>query len=79
MKNDGIFCAQSGSPIFMREELDKTQANLAKVFPDQHSYLAPMLVYPGAIWSYTAAGAKILNRENLDLSEFVSLKQKVTA
>jgi spermidine synthase len=79
MKNDGIFCAQSGSPIFMREELDKTQANLAKVFPDQHSYLAPMLVYPGAIWSYTAAGAKILNRENLDLSEFVSLKQKVIA
>jgi spermidine synthase len=63
----------------MSEELEKTQKNLAKVFADQHTYLAPMLVYPGTIWSYTSAGAKILNRENLDLSEFVSLKQKVIA
>jgi spermidine synthase len=79
LTKDGIFCAQSGSPIFMSEELEKTQKNLSKVFADQHTYLAPMLVYPGTIWSYTAAGAKILNRANLDLSEFVSIKQKVLA
>lgn len=78
MKTDGIFCAQSGSPIFMQDELEKTQRNLAKVFPEQHTYYAPMLVYPGTIWSYTAAGAKILNRTNLDLNEFIS-KQKQKA
>jgi spermidine synthase len=71
MKTDGIFCAQSGSPIFMKEELEKTQKNLAKVFKDQQTYFAPMLVYPGTIWSYTAAGNKILDRNNLDLKEFV--------
>lgn len=71
LKSDGIFCAQSGSPIFMKEELLKTQSNLAKVFNDQQTYFAPMLVYPGVIWSYTAAGERILDRSNIDLSEFV--------
>jgi spermidine synthase len=69
MKADGIFCAQSGSPIFMKEELEKTQKNLAKVFQEQQTYFAPMLVYPGTIWSYTAAGNKILDRNNLDGKE----------
>jgi len=71
MKEDGIFCAQSGSPFFQKDELIKTQKNMAKVFPDQHTYYAPMLVYPGVIWSYTAAGKKITNKANLDLGEFV--------
>jgi len=73
MKDHGIFVAQSGSPIFMKEELDKANSNLGKVFKAVHTYLAPMLVYPGTIWSYIAAGKKILNRNNLDLNEFVSL------
>ena len=71
MKEDGVFCAQSGSPIFMKEELEKTQVNLAKVFDDVHSYFAPMLVYPGSLWSYTAAGKKLANKNNIDLKEFV--------
>lgn len=71
LKDDGIFCAQSGSPIFMKEELKKTQENLSKVFDEYHSYYAPMLVYPGTIWSYTAAGSKILNKNNLDLQVFI--------
>lgn len=71
MKPEGVFCAQSGSPIFMKEELDKTQTNLAKVFADVHTYYAPMLVYPGSLWSYTAAGAKLQNKNNIDLKEFI--------
>jgi hypothetical protein len=30
-----------------------------------------MLVYPGVIWSYTAAGEAIINKKNLDLAEFI--------
>lgn len=71
MKEDGIFCAQSGSPFFQSEELEKTQKNMSKVFNENHTYYAPMLTYPGVIWSYTAAGKKILNKSNLDISEFV--------
>ena len=71
LKPNGIFVAQSGSPIFMKEELDTARANLAKVFNEVHSYYSPMLVYPGVIWSYTAAGAKIQNKANLDIGEFI--------
>jgi spermidine synthase len=71
---DGIFIAQSGSKFFMNDELEKARSNLAKVFADVHTYYSPMLVYPGVIWSYTAAGAKLLNKKNLDISEFMESK-----
>jgi len=71
MKAHGIFCAQSGSPFFQKDELEKAQKNLAKVFSEVHTFYAPMLVYPGVIWSYTAAGEAIVNKKNLDLGEFI--------
>jgi spermidine synthase len=71
MKAHGIFCAQSGSPFFQKDELEKAQKNLAKVFSEVHTFYAPMLVYPGVIWSYTAAGEAIVNKKNLDLAEFI--------
>ena len=71
MKAHGIFCAQSGSPFFQKDELEKAQKNLAKVFSEVHTFYAPMLVYPGVIWSYTAAGEAIINKKNLDLGEFI--------
>jgi spermidine synthase len=71
MKAHGIFCAQSGSPFFQKDELEKAQKNLAKVFPEVHTFYAPMLVYPGVICSYTAAGEAIVNKKNLDLGEFI--------
>lgn len=72
MKAHGIFCAQSGSPFFQKEELTKARTNLAKVFTETHTYYAPMLVYPGVIWSYTAAGEKILDKRNIDIAEFIN-------
>lgn len=74
LTSDGVFCAQSGSPIFMQEELMKAQCNLQEVFVDQQIYYAPMLVYPGVLWSYVAAGNKILDRNNIDLKEFICPK-----
>ncbi len=71
MKPHAIFCAQSGSPFFQKEELKTARTNLAKVFKEVHTYYAPMLVYPGVIHSYTAAGARILNKTNIDLGDFV--------
>ena len=73
LKADAIFCAQSGSPFFQRSELKKTRENLAKVFNEVHSYFSPMLVYPGSIWSYTAAANKILSKNNLDIGEFINI------
>ena len=79
LTKEGVFIAQSGSIFLMPEELETAQKNLKKVFADVHTFFAPMMVYPGVIWSYTAAGAKIQNKENLDLKEFIKEKQSVNA
>lgn len=71
MDKDAIFCAQSGSPFFQINELNKARSNLEKVFKEVHTYFAPMIIYPGSIWSYTAAGEKIVNRNNIDIGEMV--------
>lgn len=71
LNEDGVFVAQSGSKFFMNAELEKAQTNLAKVFKEVHTYYSPMLVYPGVIWSYTAAAKEILTKKNLDLAEFL--------
>ncbi len=71
LKSNGVFVAQSGSKFLMEDELETARTNLKKVFDDIYTYYSPMLVYPGVIWSYTAAAAKILNKENLDLCEFI--------
>jgi spermidine synthase len=71
MKPESIYCTQSGSPFFQKDELAKVQRNLSKIFAERHTYYAPMLVYPGCIWSYTAAGHKITNKANIDIGDFV--------
>jgi spermidine synthase len=71
MKDEAVFCAQSGSPFFQKEELECARTNLAKVFSEVQTYYAPMLVYPGTIWSYTAAGRQLECKTSLPLNEFV--------
>lgn len=73
LKEDGIFCAQSGSPFFQQKELEKTQTNINKVFDESHTYYAPVIVYPGTIWSFTAAGKEIRNKESIKLEDFVKV------
>lgn len=73
MKDHGIFVAQSGSPFFQADELNKARTNLGKVFHKVFTYFAPMIVYPGTLWSYTAAGQNILNHSNIDIGEFIPL------
>ncbi len=78
LKEDGIFCAQSGSPFFQKEELAKTKANLSQVFDASHTYYAPVIVYPGTIWSFTAAGKTINKKENINIEDFIP-EEKVPA
>lgn len=68
---EGAYCAQSSSPFFQKEELGTAQKNMAKIFNDTCTYYSPMLVYPGSFWSYTAGANKILDKSNLDISEFI--------
>jgi spermidine synthase len=50
---DGILAIQTGSPLFMRDELRLAAERIAGVFPIAATYLGHVPSYPGVLWSYT--------------------------
>ncbi len=62
LTDNGIFMAQSGSPLLQASELHKTWKNLNLVFP--HCELAWSLTpsYPGSYWTYVLASKAPINK-----------------
>jgi len=56
---DGLIVTQSGSPLVMLDELIAAAARLRAVFPIVKTYLCSIPLYPGVLWSFTAASASI--------------------
>jgi spermidine synthase len=52
---DGIIVTQSGSPLVMLDELLAAAALMRRVFPIVRTYLCSIPLYPGVLWSFTAA------------------------
>ena len=52
LDDDGIFVAQSESPLFHQDSVRGIYANLRAVFPVVHMYLAHVPTYPSALWSF---------------------------
>jgi spermidine synthase len=55
LSDDGIIVTQSGSPLVMLDELLAAVALMRRVFPVVRTYLTSIPLYPGVLWSYTAA------------------------
>jgi len=55
LDDDGILAVQAGSPIFQGDILRRIYNNARKVFPIVRVYWAPVIYYPGAIWTFLAA------------------------
>ena len=53
LADDGLMAAQSSSPLFMAEELQRQATNMKAAFPIVRTYLGCVPTYPGALWSYT--------------------------
>ncbi len=53
--NNGIMVTQSGSPLVMLGELHTTRTRMIEVFPIVHTYVCNIPIYPGVMWSFTAA------------------------
>lgn len=68
LTENGIFMAQSGSPLLQADELNKTWKNLNLVFP--HCELAWSLTpsYPGSYWTYVLSSKTPINK---------AIKQKI--
>ena len=52
---NGIIVTQSGSPLLMLDELTAAVELLRRVFPIVKTYLCSIPLYPGVLWSFTAA------------------------
>jgi len=57
--DNGIIVTQSGSPLVMLEELQAAVRLLQRVFPIVKTYLCSIPIYPGVLWSFTAASMTI--------------------
>jgi len=53
--DSGIIVTQSGSPLVMLDELLQATARLREIFPIVRVYLCSIPLYPGVLWSFTAA------------------------
>ncbi len=62
LKENGIFCTQSGSPFLMKDEFAKTVKNLSNVFSEEGNVVRPYFAfipsYPSGMWSFTLASKK---------------------
>ena len=52
---NGIIVTQSGSPLVMLDELQAAVALMRRVFPIVRTYVCSIPIYPGVLWSFTAA------------------------
>jgi spermidine synthase len=55
---DGILVAQTESPVLQADLIQRTQANLRRVFPIVRLYLAPVPTYPSGWWSFSLASKR---------------------
>ncbi len=53
LKPDGLFVAQTESPLFNGRLIRRIQKDLAAIFPIARLYLSTVPTYPGGIWSFS--------------------------
>ncbi len=55
----GLIVTQSGSPLVMLDELLAAVERMRRVFPIVKTYLCSIPIYPGVLWSFTAASTSL--------------------
>ena len=55
----GLIVTQSGSPLVMLDELQAAVERMRRVFPIVKTYLCSIPLYPGVLWSFTAASTSL--------------------
>lgn len=53
LKPDGLFVAQTESPIFNKKLIRRIQRDIDRIFPIARLYLTTVPTYPGGIWSFS--------------------------
>ncbi|WP_334110119.1 polyamine aminopropyltransferase [Thermodesulfitimonas autotrophica] len=58
LKEDGLFVAQTESPLFNTDVLARICKDVGAIFPVVRTYLACVPSYPGGLWSFTLGSKK---------------------
>jgi len=58
LKEDGLFVAQTESPLFNTDMLARITKDIEAFFPVVRTYLACVPSYPGGLWSFTMGSKK---------------------
>lgn len=58
LKEDGLFVAQTESPLFNADVVTRIYRDLSQIFPIVRPYFACIPSYPGGLWSFTLGSKK---------------------
>lgn len=67
LTEDGIFIAQTETPIFLSDTVRKVFNDAKAIFPVTKLFMAAIPTYPGGYWSFTV-GSKRYDPSNVDTS-----------
>jgi spermidine synthase len=71
---DGIMAAQSESPWFNKEVIQRIHNNIRAGFEFVKPYVAPIPTYPRGSWSWTIAAQAPIEPENWDKTRFAKVE-----
>lgn len=75
LKEDGIMVAQTESPFFNNDLIQRVFKDISSVFPLTKLYLASIPTYPSGLWSFTM-GSKRWDPEQVDENSIPELNTK---
>jgi len=75
LKPDGLFVAQTESPLFNAKLIRRLQRDIGSIFPITRLYLATVPTYPGGIWSFSM-GSKEYDPLEVDWRRAPQLKTR---
>lgn len=75
LRDGGLMVAQTESPFFNAELLQKAHRALQDAFPITKTYLASIPTYPSGLWSFTL-GSKVHDPQTADAAQLANIETK---
>ncbi len=75
LKEDGIFVAQTESPFYNKDLIQKTFKSIKGIFPITKLYLCSIPTYPSGLWSFTL-GSKKYDPSKVDTDKIAEIPTK---
>ena len=75
LTDEGIFAAQTETPFYLPEVVQKVFKDVKDVFQITKLFMAAIPTYPGGYWSFTI-GSKVHDPENVNIEKIPDFSTK---